>query len=138
MSQDLADLTLEASLLKGEIDDFKTTLESKEKKLAATREQILKTLDLMDLDQLKAHGYTFYKKNKSSVTTPKTPEEKKALFDFLESKGIFLEVASVNSQTLNALYKSLSEEAAQAGCLDYEMPGVGKATEYTTLEMRRS
>lgn len=134
----LAELTQEAALLKGEIDELSKLVEAKEKKLKLTRDTILKTLDMMELDQLQAHGFTFYKRNKTSVTTPKTPEEKKQLFDFLESKGIFLEMVSVNSMTLNSLYKSLAEEAAQAGILDYEMPGVGKATEYTTLEMRRS
>lgn len=134
----LSALLLEASLLKGEIDDLKSLLDGKEKKLTAVREQILKTLELLEIDKTTAHGFTFYKKNKSSVTTPKTAEEKKALFEFLQERGIFFEFASVNSQSLNALYRSLADEAAEKGVLDYEMPGVGKATEYTTLEIRRS
>jgi hypothetical protein len=53
-----------------------------------------------------------------SVQTPKTPSEKKAFFSWLASK-MGQEVAdaytTVNSQALNSLYNSLTEEYASRG-----------------------
>jgi len=89
------------------------------------------------MDSVKAHGFLFYKQTSTSVTTPKTSEEKQALFEFLQSKGIFLEIASVNSQTLNSFYKSLAAEAEEQGNYDFKMPGVGEPTTYTSLKLRR-
>jgi hypothetical protein len=84
------------------------------------------------------HGYLFFKEEKSSVVTPKTIEEKQALFDYLQEKGLFLEMASVNSQTLNALYKYLAAQAAEEGILEFKLPGVPEPTTYTNLKLRRS
>lgn len=100
--------------------------------------KILRAIEASGIGSLKAHGWTFYKKDETSVKTPKTIEEKQELFEFLRERGIFDEMVSVNSKTLNTLYKNLSEEAADQGILEFVMPGVGAPTTYTTLEMRRS
>lgn len=64
--------------------------------------------------------------NRTSVTTPKTPEEKEALFAFLEKKfgrdGL-IAYQSVNSMTLNSLYNKEYEEAIDKG-IDFEMGSV--------------
>lgn len=61
--------------------------------------------------------------NRTSVTTPKTPEEKEALFAFLEKKfgrdGL-IAYQSVNSMTLNSLYNKEYEEAIDKE-IDFEM-----------------
>jgi len=134
---ELADLTLLASELKKKLDDYEKALKTVKDQYNAVTDTILKTLELMDMDSVKAHGFLFYKQTSTSVTTPKTSEEKQALFEFLQSKGIFLEIASVNSQTLNSLYKSLAAEAEEQGNYDFKMPGVGEPTTYTSLKLRR-
>lgn len=133
----LADLTKEAADLKLELEHAETLVSKIKERYNAVTNTILQTLELMDLDSIKAHGFLFYKQNNTSVTTPKTAEDKKLLFEFLESKGIFLDIASVNSQTLNSLYKSLAAEAADEGNFDFKIPGVGEPTTYTTLKLRR-
>lgn len=135
---DLAEVTKRAAVLKGEIAELEAITKRKQEELKSVSNDILRALDLMDLDSIKAHGYLFYKEEKSSVTTPKTPEQKQELFEYLKEQGIFLEVVSVNSQTLNALYKSLAEDAAADGILEFKMPGVGEPTTYTNLKLRRS
>lgn len=64
--------------------------------------------------------------NRTSVTTPKTIQEKEALFAFLEKKfgreGL-IAYQSVNSMTLNSLYNKEYEEAIEKG-LDFEMGNV--------------
>lgn len=134
---DLAALTKEAADLKLELEQAEAVVSKVKERYNAVTNTILKTLELMDMDSVKAHGFLFYKQTSTSVTTPKTAEEKEALFKFLADKGIFLEIASVNSQTLNSLYKSLAAEAADEGNYDFKIPGVGEPTSYTSLKLRR-
>lgn len=132
------DATKELAYLKLQIEAQEATTKQLKDRFAILSAEVLKTLELAEVDSIKAHGFTFYKETKSSVTTPKTNEEKQQLFEFLQNRGIFLDTVSVNSMTLNALYKSLAEDAAKEGILDYRMPGVGEPTTYTTLKLRRS
>ena len=134
----IADLCREASELKREIADAEEILDRKKKAMADISHRILGVMDLTELEQVRAHGFLFYREHKTSVSAPKEPEKKKELFDFLEARGILLDIASVNSQTLNSLFKALANEAAEAGDLDYRMPGVGEPVNYVNLKMRRS
>lgn len=133
----LADLTKEAADLKLELEHAETLASKIKERYNAVTGMILRVLELMDMDSVKAHGFLFYKQNSTSVTIPKTAQDKELLFKFLADKGIFLEIASVNSQTLNSLYKSLAAEAADEGNFDFKIPGVGEPTTYTTLKLRR-
>lgn len=134
---DLQELTKLAAQYRENIRVMERDLKAAQESYGKAADTILRTLDLMDIDSVRAHGFLFFKERKTSVTTPKTPEEKEQLFEFLQQRGIFLEMASVNSQTLNSLYKSLAEEAAEKGVLDFRMPGVGEPTEYISLKMRK-
>jgi len=40
--------------------------------------------------------------------------------------------------TLNSLYRSLAEDAAKVGILDYRMPGVPEPITYTNLKLRKA
>lgn len=134
----LEEILADTAALKEEIQLLELAIKQKQVKFQTLSQTILKSLELMEVDQLRAHGFLFYKETKTSVTTPKTPEEKKLLFDYLEERGILLEMASVNSQTLNKLYKDFADEAAKQGVLDFRLPGVPEPTIYTNLKMRRS
>jgi hypothetical protein len=48
-----------------------------------------------------------------------------------------MQLASVNSQSLNALYKSLSAEALEKGDIDFNMAGL-ETSEFATLKMRKA
>ncbi len=124
--------------LKTEITNLETDLKLKEGEFAAAGESLQKIMEAAGVDSFKSHGFTFFLEERTSVKTPKTVEDKRALFEFLKEKEIFDEIASVNSQTLNALYRSLSEEAASNGVLEFKMPGVEAPTVYTNLKMRKS
>lgn len=137
LSKELKELTFEASVLKLETEKLEGELKSKKAKLESINQTLLRTLELLELDTIKAHGFTFFKETRVTVTTPKTLEEKTLLFDFLKEKGLFMQLASVNSQSLNALYKSLSSEALESGEIDFDMAGL-KTSEYTSLKMRKA
>lgn len=135
---DLTEMTSHYAALDDLITKEEASIKRQKEELQVLRATILRTLDLMGIDSVKMHGLLFYKENKTSVATPKTLEDKKALFDFLESQGIFLEIVSVNSQTLNSLYKSLAEKALEGGDLDFKLPGVAEPTTFTNLKTRKA
>ena len=99
--------------------------------------EVLNILEALEIDSVKAHGFNFYKEESMSVKTPKTLEEKEEFFNYLRSQGVFNELVSVNSRTLNSFYKSMAEKAAEDGVLDFKMPGIEEPVPYTKLKMRR-
>lgn len=134
---DLQAITKQAAELKDRLSDLQIATKQAQDKYNAITQEILRTLDLMELDSIRAHGFLFYKETKTSVTTPKTVEQKRELFKFLQDSGMFDEMVSVNSQTLNSLYKSLADQAAKNGVLDFKLPGVDEPTIYYNLKLRR-
>lgn len=75
-----------------------------------------------------------------SVQTPKTPEQKQAFFNWLrEEMGEdgYLTYATVNSNSLNSLYKQKVEEYGERGeVLDIE--GLEPPTSYVKLSLRKA
>jgi hypothetical protein len=99
--------------------------------------ELINILEAMGIDSIKINGFNFFVTESSSVKTPKTLEAKRELFKFLESIGLFEEMVSVNSQTLNSFYRSMAEKAAGEGNLDFKLPGVDEPIPYKTLKLRR-
>lgn len=138
ISPELKNLAKRVAELKAEITQKETDLGLVKDEYQKLSGAMLRALDLMDLESIKAHGYLFYKETKTSVPVPKTLEDKQALFAYLEERGIFLESVSVHSQTLNSLYRTFAEEAAEKGVLDFRMPGVGEPNSFVNLKLRKS
>jgi hypothetical protein len=65
---------------------------------------------------------------RTSVKTPKTPEDKEAFFAYLKNRNLYDSMISVNSQTLNSLYKAELEEATERGDMDFAIPGIKEVT----------
>lgn len=137
MSDALPAMLAEAAELKRSIAELEEEVKRKKEVFSALSEKIVATLEASEVDSMRAHGFLFYIERRSSVTTPKTLEEKRELFDYLRQQNIFDEMVSVNSQTLNSLYKQLEAEALERGELEFKLPGVAEPTTYTTLKMKR-
>ena len=134
---DLAELIKLAAELKEDLSVKKAALGILQKSYDEVADKIQRTMELIGQTKFTAHGFTFYLHTESSVQTPKTTEEKEKFFMWLEEQGIFYEFASINSQSLNKLYRDKAEEAEKMGVLDYRIPGIGEPTTYVDLRMRR-
>lgn len=78
-------------------------------------------------------------KERWSVTTPKKPEDREAFFNYLKEKGLYEEMISVNSQSLNALFRSEWDAAIERGeAMGFKMPGVGDPKLFSDLSIRKS
>lgn len=133
----LENIIAEAIRFKALAADLDSQVKSARASYDECMKKILSLLDAMGLDSIRAQGFLFYKETRSSITTPKTIEEKRQLFEFLKSKGMFEELVSVNSQTLNALYKDLASTAAESGELEFKLPGCGEPKSDINLRMKK-
>lgn len=59
-----------------------------------------------------------------SVNLPDTPTAKKLFFDWLRSREIFDKYATVNSRSLQSLFKVEWEEAKKTGNMNFSLPGI--------------
>jgi len=114
---------------KSRLSELNGELELKKQKVAAFLKEFGKTKHLGRLGSVSVSS-------RLSVRTPKTPDEKEAFKEYLEEKGA-LDLLSINSRTLQSLYKEEMEAALEEGNIDFSMPGVGEPTFTETLTMRK-
>ena len=75
---------------------------------------------------------------RSFVGLPKTPEAKEEFYSYLRDKGIFDELISVNSNTLNAFYKKELEIAREEGrAFGFKIPGISEPSTSMTLRIQK-
>lgn len=131
-----------------EMNDLITMLYEEKAKKKALEEQVKainkdiivissKLIDILKQHNMKSHtapagGVSI--KRVYSVKTPKTDEDKKALFDWLTEHEKFLHYATVHSRSLQKLYNTELEEATRRGeGMDFAIPGIGAPTMFETL-----
>lgn len=124
--------------LKEELDCKKQELKQLQEAFDQTSQELISLCESLEIDSFNAHGFMFYTQEKESVRIPKDEESKSAFFEWLKTQGLFDSMISVNSQTLNSLYRAKSEEALKEGILDFRIPGIDESTKYKQLGMRRS
>lgn len=128
--------------------ELKTDYEEK-KRVSSDAHAVMKVAEmelieiLEDLGQdsfeVKGYGKAILVK-KLSVTTPKTLEEKKAFFGWLkehQGQDVADAYMSVNSSSLNSLYKNLSEEYAKNGEV-LQIDGLQMPTTRTEISFRKA
>lgn len=71
------------------------------------------------------------------VKMPKGLTEKEEFFSYLRDKGIFTEMVSVHSQTLNSWYKTEFENYANSGKIGFKIPGLEEPTVRESLSIRK-
>ena len=121
-----------------ELDELTEALLKKEKmkaELAALTTQVNKeimvleqkcTLHLKELERTE-YSSKFGKikiEEKWSVNLPDTPIAKSLFFEWLREKGIFDKYATVNSRSLQSLFKAEWEQAKKIGNLNFSLPGI--------------
>jgi hypothetical protein len=140
---------LEGTTLK-EVEEMMRACSMRQKSIDVLEEDLEKVKEAQkeDLNKLKSvlehlgkDGYssnygTIEIRSKLSFQTPKTPEQKKAFFEWCQSKGIMWDYITVNSISLNSLCKQESEAALEAG-KDFEVPGIEPGKEYKQTVFKR-
>lgn len=123
-----------------ELDELLEKLSAKEKEIDAQKEIL--TAHNKEYNQLQFRASAYIQelgrdeysgpagkieiKEKWRVTLPVSDNDKSALFAHLRERGLFDKYATVNSNSLNALYNADWDEAKRRGeGMVFTMPGVG-------------
>lgn len=132
--QELSEVTLQSLNLLGEAI-FKQNQKVDEVEAVAKKENaLLEKMKAKMINILETHGHTNYQvpglgklqmRERTSVTLPKTPQDKDAFYTYLKEKGLFEHLITVNSQTLNAFWKKEREVAISEGrSAGFKIPGI--------------
>lgn len=106
-------------------------------KLEIAEIKALELLQANNLKQFRAPACLLSLAFLTSAKTPKTPEDKAALFAYLKEINRYDDMVSVNSQTLNSFYKEQLELAKERGEDDIQIPGITEVTVLPRLSVTR-
>lgn len=121
-----------------EIDAQKEVLGKLNEELQSIEAQALAALKTLERDNYRSPLGTVSIVEKWRVNLPQTEEDKRALFEHLNSRQIFFKYVTVNSNSLNSLFLADWEAAKQQGRgMEFKMPGVGDPKLYETLSLRK-
>lgn len=117
--------------------EMKQAKEAVSNELEAREQEMIKILTDNEMKGYRAKVGLLSLAFRTSVRTPKTPEDRAAFFEYLKAQGLYDQMISVNSQTLNSFYKSKLDEAVNRGEEDFAIPGLKEVTISPTLSFRR-
>lgn len=109
-----------------EIDALTEVLTNHNKEFTQLKFRAVAFLQELDRDNYSAPAGKIEMKDQWRVNLPKTDQDKMLFFDFLKEQGIFEKMATVNSNSLNSLYRSYWEDAKAKGeGMTFGLPGIG-------------
>lgn len=95
-------------------------------------------LETLGLEKFHTPSGTFTYSYQETYRVPKSPEQRQAFFNYLKDKGVYDEMVSVNSQTLNSFAKTEEKNALDEGNFDFQIPGIDKSAPTIKPIMRKS
>ena len=123
-------------------DAMKRTLDQIGSSCDALEHEILAHFEANDMTSFRVDGVALISvSERLSVQTPKTPDDKKAFFDWLlETKGeqVFRHYQTINSQSLQSFFKAEWESMSEEQRLTFNMPGIGAPTLSKKLSVRKA
>lgn len=102
--------------------------------LEIKQQEIIEALTELGKTSYKAPTGTFSYKIVENFRTPKDSESRAKFFSYLKEKGVYDEMVTVNSATLNSWAK---EELATYDGLDMQIPGLVKCDPVFRASMRK-
>jgi hypothetical protein len=121
------DLRDQVIALKEQLADITGDLERKQQYVA----DVLKSLNK---DSYHSRHGIFGHKEKHSYKIARDPELKNLFFEFLKKEGVYDQLRTVHSASLNSY---ANEKIEKEGLMDYDIPGLEKSETYTVVSMRK-
>lgn len=106
--------------------------------LEAAEAQMMEWLAASNLTTFSAPSGKIVVAYRTSVRTPKLPEDREAFFTYLKNRGLYDSMISVNSSSINSLYKEELEEAKARGEADFSIPGIREVSIVPQLRFTRA
>lgn len=129
-------LIQEAYDLKQEVAALELQQKGVQEQLSKIQFKILDVMAKTNQTSFKTEFGQVVRNKRFSVKHPKDPDSRKAFFQYLQDKGVFENMVSVNSQTLTSWYNLEMQAAAEKGNVDFSVPGIEPPTyaEYLTMK----
>jgi hypothetical protein len=127
----LAQTVIELKAMKKAADDAATEAQKAYDTACA---QFYNVLEAAEMDRFDWSGHMLLRTVRSSVTVPKG-DDKLYFFEYLRNRGIFDELVTVNSNSLNAWFNAEQEAALRNGQVEFQVPGL-TVWEYPKLQVR--
>lgn len=136
--EEMKGLTEKLFVLRREKDAAKKVSDEIQERYSKIEGEVLRGLEAVGLDSFKVPGVGSVNiKEYASVKIPQTLDKKKELFAYLEARGIFHELVTVNSATLNSFYSEERALAEAKGDFDFKLPGLEPPHLYNKLSIRK-
>jgi hypothetical protein len=138
--KDLDNLVAEMAKKKAEIEALEEQTTEKNKELAAMQAKAYNYLRELGREDFKSPSGSLSIRQSWSITLPKTPEDKAALFDWMKSKGIYDAYASVHATALKSLFMAERETYIKEGGdpMIFSLPGLTPAKLFETANFTKS
>lgn len=135
--KEVKELIDRASALKTKIDTHKHEMSILQQAYGDLRRQILNILEAAELERLDGSEHTVYRTERRTWKVPQDPERRKVFFEWLDSKHLLWDMATVNHQTLNSWCRAEEEAALERGEVDFNVPGLDEPTVFTDVALRK-
>lgn len=120
------------------VDGIKEELKKASEKLQELEAQVMAYLEQHDKKRYSVGGVgSITVAEKLSYKIPRTPENREAFFKYLKDRGVYEDLISVNSQTLNAFCRAELEAAVSRGDFDAKIPGIEEPVIFKQVQIRR-
>lgn len=122
------------------VEELKRPYSEANEKLEEIEQKVAGALVEMGKDGYKSEYGTVSRRTEWRYNLPTTPEDKAAFFQFLREKGVFEQMATVNSNTYNSFCKAEQEAAVErdpASALSFRIPGVPEPKQRQVLSFRK-
>lgn len=96
--------------LQFEKDEVEVKKKEINEKIGKIDDSINKILRAANLDKFSHPRGTIILEDKESVKVPQDPESRELFFDWLRDEGLYDQYITVNSQSINSLYKTYKQD----------------------------
>lgn len=119
------------------VDEMASALKIETSQLEKMKAKVLAYMEESGLEKQHVPGFgSLSMQNMFSVKVP-AGDRKAEFFEFLKEKGIFEDLATVHSATLNSWYSQEMAAAIEDGNYDFKVPGIEEPKIVKRLGMRR-
>lgn len=135
---ELEERALEIKKLRADRDEKKIIYNRANEEVDAKELEFMAKMEESEIASYRSKVGIFSLVGRTSVKFPQDLENRKLVEAWAREQGIFYELYSINSASLNALYKREKLAAEEKGELFFRLPGISDPTISSYLSVRKA
>ena len=134
---ELEERALEITKLRADRDEKKIIYNRANEEVDAKELEFMAKMEESEIASYRSKVGIFSLVGRTSVKFPQDLAEREAFATWARGQGIYEQLFTVNSMTLNSLYKKEKELAEEKGELFFRLPGISDPTISSYLSVRK-